>query len=159
MKPLLLLDVDGVISLFGFDSQAPPPGRWTNVEGVPHLLSINALDLVNRLEATFQCVWCTGWDEKASYHLPGRRPHVPIPDAGWKIPAIDAYVQPDRPLAWVDDRHDERHRAWAAARPGPTLLVDTEPALGLTEAHVERLEAWAAELSRSGRAATRRRSR
>ncbi len=34
-------------------------------------------------------------------------------------------------------------RAWAAAREGPTLLVTCDPAVGLTDEHVTRLEAWA----------------
>jgi hypothetical protein len=35
-RPLLLLDIDGVISLFGFDSTDPPPGRFLLVDGVVH---------------------------------------------------------------------------------------------------------------------------
>ena len=31
--PLLLIDVDGVISLFGFGQTEPPEGRWTVVDG------------------------------------------------------------------------------------------------------------------------------
>jgi len=53
-----------------------------------------------------------------------------------------AYEPPRRlVLSWL---LDERCRAWAAARPGPTLLVTTDPAVGLTEAHAAQLEAWAA---------------
>jgi len=62
---------------------------------------------------------------------------------GWKLAAIDAAIPGARPLAWVDDVHDEREAAWAALREGPTLLVTTDPAVGLTTEHVERLEAWA----------------
>jgi len=57
--------------------------------------------------------------------------------------AIDAHAGPDRPAAWIDDAHDERCHSWAERRPGPTLLVTTDPAVGLTEAQAERLEAWA----------------
>jgi hypothetical protein len=60
------------------------------------------------------------------------------------VRAIDAYAGPDRPVAWVDDAHDERCRAWAAKRPGPTLLVTTDPAIGLTQEQAAQLEAWAA---------------
>jgi hypothetical protein len=62
------------------------------------------------------------------------------------LAGIDAHVGASDPVAWVDDAHDEGCERWAAARPGPTLLVSTEPAIGLTAAHVERLEAWAAAL-------------
>jgi len=46
--------------------------------------------------------------------------------AHWKLEAIDTYAGA-RPLAWIDDAHDDACRAWALARPAPTLLVATEP--------------------------------
>ena len=46
-------------------------------------------------------------------------------------------------MAWIDDVHDESEAAWAASRRGPTLLVTTDPAVGLTDEHVASLEAWA----------------
>jgi hypothetical protein len=150
------VDVDGVISLFG-------PGTDRNgcvpalVEGIPHFLSRGAGPLLERLDRTFECVWCTGWEERADGHLPhvlgspAGWPHVtftdrPEDDAHWKLGGIDAYAGRDRPLAWIDDAHDARCHAWAAERPGATLLVATETHTGLTERQVERLEAWAADL-------------
>lgn len=38
-KPLLFVDIDGVISLWGFDSNARPAGAFHNVAGVAHFLS------------------------------------------------------------------------------------------------------------------------
>ena len=66
--------------------------------------------------------------------------------AHWKLGAIDLHVEPSRPMAWIDDAHDDACRSWAAARPGPTLLVTTDPAVGLTEREVERLLVWAGGL-------------
>ena len=68
--PLLLIDVDGVISLFGFDQTEPPAGRLTVVDGFPHLISASAGDLLARLARTFECVWCSGWEDRADEHLP-----------------------------------------------------------------------------------------
>src|SRR4051794_23651679 len=155
--PILLMDVDGVLSLFGFDHVAPPPGFPVLIDGTPHWMSSHAGGLLARLSRTFECVWCTGWEERAEEHLPrllglpGGWPHltfaeVPVPDAHWKLAAIDAHAGPSRPLAWVDDAHDERCTAWAQARRGPTLLIGTDPAEGLTDAHVSRLLNWAANL-------------
>ena len=59
--------------------------------------------------------------------------------AHWKLDAIEAHAG-ERPLAWIDDAHDDSCRAWASARAAPTLLVTTDPAAGLTAAHVEALE-------------------
>lgn len=159
-KPVLLVDVDGVISLFGFGPDERPDGTWHNVEGIGHFLSATAAGHLHDLTEWFDPVWCTGWEERAPEHLPAlvgapRLPHLsfaredmgaggPTP-AHWKLAAIDAHAG-DRPLAWVDDAlDDERVRAWAAARAerAPTLLVPTDPAVGLTAEHVERLRAWA----------------
>ncbi len=152
-RALLLVDVDGVLSLFGpgVDRTDCVPAL---VDGIPHFLSRRAASLLVRLAPRFECVWCTGWEDRAGTHLPhlldlpGGWRHVVFedrPEVGghWKLRAIDAFAGPDRTLAWIDDGHDERCRAWAAARPGPTLLVTTEPAVGLAEAHADRLERWA----------------
>jgi len=129
------------------------------VDGLPHWLSADAGASLTRLAESFELVWCTGWEERAPEHLPRllgltgpAYPHLvfagaPGPDGRhWKLDAIDAHAGPDRPAAWIDDDHDDRVRAWAAERPGPTLLVTTDPAVGITQADVEELEAWAARL-------------
>jgi hypothetical protein len=41
-KPLLFVDVDGVLSLFGPDLDIRSDGAWTRVDGIPHLLSERA---------------------------------------------------------------------------------------------------------------------
>ena len=155
--PWLLVDVDGVISLYGFDLDDRPPGAWENVEGIHHYLSAAAGDHLRRLAERFELVWCTGWEEKANEYLPralrlpGRLPFLTFagaPGAGprhWKLDAIDAHAGPDRPVAWIDDDHAGCER-WARERPGPTLLVTSDPAVGITAAHVEELLRWAADL-------------
>ena len=63
-----------------------------------------------------------------------------------KAEAIESATGLHRPVAWIDDAFDASCTAWAAARPGPTLLVQTDPATGLREEHVTRLESWARRL-------------
>jgi hypothetical protein len=154
--PLLLIDVDGVISLFGFDQTEPPEGRLAFVDGIPHYLSGAAGARLDRLRATFECVWCTGWEDRADEHLPYLLDlprgwaHLRFPRgvgggefvAHWKLSAIKAYTGPDRAVAWIDDDHDDTCHDWAEARPGPTLLVATDPAVGITDEHVEALLSW-----------------
>lgn len=158
MGPLLLVDIDGVLSLFGFDAQAPPAGRFVSVDGIVHFLSTEAGAHLVELSEQFELVWCSGWEEKADEHLPvslglpAGLAHLSFPPADepsgrhWKLAAIDAYAGAQRALAWIDDAHDDSCRAWAAARPGPTLLVATDPASGLTATHRDQLVAWAAGL-------------
>ena len=158
-RPLLLIDVDGVISLFGFDPASRPPGQFEVVDGIAHFLSGTAGEHLRRLSEAFDPVWCTGWEEKANEYLPfalglpGPFPclsfdgSAPVVGGHWKLAGIDAYAGPDRPVAWIDDAHDERCEAWAASRRGPTLLVSTEPAVGLSEDHAELLLEWARNVS------------
>ena len=154
-KPVLFVDIDGVISLWGWESNARPAGAFHNVDGVMHFLSSDAGNHLLGLRHRFELVWCSGWEEKADDHLPyalSLPAGLPFLSFGrdparghghWKLPAIDAYAGPHRPLAWIDDAHDEACHAWAARRPAPTLLVTTLPAHGLGAAHVQRLNAWA----------------
>lgn len=161
LPPLLFVDVDGVISLFGFEPHRPPPGRFQLVDGIAHLLSATAGEHLRELSAQFDPVWCTGWEEKADEHLPHALglgcsyPHLTFArnpgrvHAHWKLDEIDAHAGA-RPLASIDDAHDDECRSWALARSragAPTLLVTTDPASGLASAHVAELTAWAAALS------------
>jgi hypothetical protein len=154
-RPLLLIDIDGVISLFGFDAAQPPPGRFLLVDGIPHFLSAGAAELLGGLHDDFELVWCSGWEEKADEYLPfalglpAGLPHLTFagrPGRGtrhWKLESIDRYAGPSRPLAWIDDDFDDSCDQWAADRPGPTHLCVTEPAIGLTPHHGSQLRAWA----------------
>jgi HAD domain in Swiss Army Knife RNA repair proteins len=156
--PLLLIDVDGVISLFGFDQTEPPAGRYVSVDGIPHLISAHAGERLARLSERFECVWCTGWEDRADEHLPGllglprgwahlKFATEPGDRLHWKLEAIEAHAGPERAVAWIDDAHDASCARWAAARAGPTLLVATDPAVGLTEAQVTTLLRWASAAS------------
>ena len=52
-KPLLYVDIDGVLSLFGFHSDTRPQGIWLNVEGIVHLISASASENLHRLAASY----------------------------------------------------------------------------------------------------------
>jgi hypothetical protein len=156
-KPLLFVDIDGVISLFGFPPAERPAGTWLNVDGVPHLISATASRHLLALARAFDLVWCSGWEDKADEHLvqvlalPARPPFLTfnaVPgSAHWKLDAVDRHAA-DRPLAWIDDTFDDSCHAWAAARRARTLLVATDAAVGLADEHVALLERWAADLAR-----------
>jgi hypothetical protein len=162
-KPLLFVDVDGVISLFGFAAGARPAGRFEMVDGIAHLLSATAGEHLRRLSDHFEPVWCTGWEEKANEYLPhalglsGPWPHLTferrvgggeISRAHWKLDAIEAHAG-ERPLAWIDDAHGPACEEWADARSAPTLLVTTAPAIGMTDAEVTQLLRWAKRIATS----------
>lgn len=151
--PILAVDVDGVISLFGWEGPATEaPGRLHLLDGIAHCISLPAGDRLRRLGEHYELVWATGWEERANDHLPALLglPELPcltfdgqarFGTAHWKVAAIDRYAG-ERPLAWIDDSLDESCHAWARERPAPTLLVPTESDRGLEEAHVEALISW-----------------
>ena len=51
-----------------------------------------------------------------------------------------------RPLAWIDDAFNAACHAWAGERAAATLLVRTEPELGLTAREAVQLTRWAQAL-------------
>ncbi|MFL5870940.1 MAG: hypothetical protein ACJ75R_07645 [Solirubrobacterales bacterium] len=154
-RPVLAVDVDGVISLFGFEGPLEQaPGRFHLIDGIAHCISDVAGPQLLRLADTYELIWATGWEDRANDHLPmilGLRAKLPclhfdgrarFGTAHWKLEALDEYTG-DRPLAWIDDSLDESCHTWAAQRRAPTLLVPTESDIGLTPAHTEALLAWA----------------
>jgi hypothetical protein len=123
---------------------------------VPHCISLVAGTRLLRLAEQFELVWASGWEDKANFYLPQllglpELPHVSFdqtPRSGgahWKLAALEAYAG-GRPIAWIDDNFDASCYEWAERRPAPTLLVPTEPQLGLEEGHVDALNAWATSL-------------
>jgi HAD domain in Swiss Army Knife RNA repair proteins len=159
-RAILFVDVDGVISLFGFApgaEQLPGPLHW--IDGIAHFIPEDVGERLVRLAESFELVWATGWEERANEHLPFilGLPFRDLPyltfdgravfgSAHWKLDAIAGYAA-ERPAAWIDDNIDEACRAWAEGRSAPTLIVETDPAVGLTDEHVEELLGWAAKLA------------
>lgn len=159
MKPVLAVDVDGVISLFGFDEPpAKEQARFQLVDGIMHCISLAAGSRLQRLADHYELVWATGWEDRANDHLPQMLGLAQLPylsfdgtarfgSAHWKLGPLDEYCR-GRAMAWIDDNLDESCYEWARGRQEPTLLVPTEPDLGLEETQTEALVAWARGLER-----------
>jgi hypothetical protein len=160
-----MVDIDGVISLFGAGAEGAAGGRvagtFHSIEGIPHFLSATAATHLLALGSAFELVWASGWEERANEHLPhllGLPAELPFlsfaravgrSNAHWKLDAIDAYAG-GRALAWIDDAFNPACHVWAQARAEPTLLVQTEPERGLTMLEADRLKRWARELVTTG---------
>ena len=70
-RPVLAVDVDGVVSLFGFDEPlTEAPGEIHLIDGVAHVISRPAGERLVRLAQHFDLIWATGWEERANEHLP-----------------------------------------------------------------------------------------
>ena len=119
-----------------------------------HCIPAAGGERLRRLAERYELVWATGWEEKANEYLPhllGLPSELPcltfdgravFGTAHWKLEAIDEYAG-DRRAAWIDDNLDDECREWARKRRAPTLLVETDPAVGLTDDQVEQLLDWA----------------
>jgi len=160
--PILAVDVDGVISLFGFNE--PPDrtvARFELIDGMVHCISIAAGERLRRLSGLYDLVWATGWEDRANDLLPALLglPQLPyltfdgaarFGSAHWKLGPLSTYWK-GRAMAWIDDSFDESCYEWARQRQAegnPTLLVPTESHLGLEEVQTEALAAWAGGLGR-----------
>jgi hypothetical protein len=159
-RPILAVDIDGVISLFDFDQPMEAgrinpddaPGEFHLIDGMLHCIALKTGPRLNQLAGAYELIWASGWEDRANDHLPDILgvPELPyltfdgrarFGTAHWKLEAIDEYAG-SRPLAWIDDSLDESCYEWGEKRRAPTLLVPTESAVGLTEAHVGALESW-----------------
>lgn len=160
LRPLLLVDVDGVLN--PWHAVECPAGfrEYSFFTGDRVLLSEGHGELLRSLSTSFELVWATAWEHKANrlispiIGLP-ELPVIEFPLTGHdyvfrKLPAVIDSVG-DRPCAWIDDEHQPAHYQWARDRGVPTLIVDIDPAEGLTILVAEQLAEWAAALgSRAG---------
>jgi hypothetical protein len=151
MRPLLLLDVDGVLSPTGSSIPRGYERRATPTYSV--VIRPDHREWLRTLSKHFEPVWASTWGEAANrvygeIHGLETLPVIPLKDlprtGTRKLAAVDRYAG-DRPLAWVDDElYDDAH-GWAQARPARTLLVRTRAAVGLTADDVDRLLTFAAQ--------------
>lgn len=150
--PLLLLDVDGVLNPYA--APCCPPG-YTEHELFPGEEAVRVCAAHGRwlaeLAIRFQLVWATGWGAEANRLLAPLLQIPELPVIGFppvpfhprdKLPAVARYAR-ERSLAWVDDQLPAETRAWAAARRAPTLLIEVDPADGLTRPVIDACLRWA----------------
>ncbi|WP_457029967.1 HAD domain-containing protein [Kitasatospora sp. P5_F3] len=155
-KPLLFLDVDGVLNPVcphpdaGFDSHT--------LLGYAVLLSARHAAWLRELAEAYELCWATTWEEHANIHIAPalglpRLPvvrfsgYVPQPDDP-KIPVLDLIAAhkwapllryaDGRPFAWVDDVIPGSLLRRSLLR-RDRLLLPVDPGQGLQRQHVDRL--------------------
>jgi hypothetical protein len=157
-QPLLFIDVDGVLSTYGFAGDDADPRNLHMVDGILHHIRREMGPRILALLPHFESVWATGWGERANEHLvlmfgmPGELEVVefavaPSTDGSghWKLDSLTERAG-TQPAAWIDDGHNEACTNWATGREAPTLLVSTDPHVGLTDEQVKELIAWSTAL-------------
>jgi hypothetical protein len=151
-RPLLLVDVDGVLNPWLAEDCPDGYNEYHFFPGERVLLSPAHGELLTSLTPAFELVWATAWEHRANrlicpvLSMP-ELPVIEFPLDGRdmyfrKLPAVIEAVG-RRPCAWIDDAHEADHFAWAARRDVPTLIIDIDPAEGLTSDVVAILADWA----------------
>jgi hypothetical protein len=152
MKPLLLLDVDGVLNPIG---GGPPPGYTRDdSNGFRVTWSARHRMWLRELAKYYEMVWATTWEHKANEAF---APLLGLPQLDvieftskrqgetWKLTDVKDFVG-DRPCSWIDDDLYNDAHAWADNRGIPTLLIRPMSSVGLTQAHVSDLEEFGRSL-------------
>jgi len=150
-RPVLFLDVDGVLCPFG----GPCPAGFAEHDLFPGEEPVRVNPghgaWITELLGTFDIIWATFWNENANRLLApllriGPLPVLTMPSApsppGVKVPLIASRAG-ERPAAWIDDAHPPEARTWSQGRPAATRLITTDPAAGLTRSHVAQALEWA----------------
>lgn len=170
MKPIWLLDIDGVLNV---DSKRLwPDSKWNKFRafgGDQRFTILIALDLADRIRKIHdsglaEIQWHTTWQDWAYQVARGvGLPRFPICDAPeyaawsqtkknerwWKLPAAVRVLESERPLVWTDDdiSYDNYAKpALALVRPEiPRLLICPGSAEGLGPKHLDRIEKFLEE--------------
>lgn len=162
-KPLLLLDVDGVLNPTVSNSVARRRGMSRvrmrcAPDGWDHTFHVDpALGPPLRTMAQwFDLTWATTWQDSANdpwfrsvLHL-HELPVVTFEDLAQtksKVPGVLRYAA-GQPFVWLDDDLSEAEVAWLAAEhDAPHLVIEVEEHQGLTVEHLDRARVWAESLA------------
>jgi hypothetical protein len=151
-RPVLLLDVDGVLNPYG---TVTCPEGFTEYDLFPGEEPVRLCpahgEWITELRHVFDVAWATAWNDDANRLLApllgiDALPVVAMPSPPFqprdKVPPIARFAE-QRPAAWIDDLHPEEAQIWSATRREPTLLVPVVPAVGLTRQAIDHALTWA----------------
>lgn len=172
-RPLLFIDVDGVLNPYaakphrrpdGYVTHRMRPTGWDQPWQKPLRVWLNPAHGPLLLGLPFDLVWGTTWRHEANEWI---APHLGLPELPvvdfdetrrpvndrmpdgtyWKTHQLVEYAA-GRPFAWVDDEITVLDRDYAdRAHLGPALLHHVSPRRGLLDADFRTLRVWAAELA------------
>jgi hypothetical protein len=173
VRPILFLDVDGVLNPEPGSSGRRPAGYqthrmnplidetgldWVSMHRKPLRVWLNPGHGPALLSLPCDLVWATTWEHQANEWI---SPHVGLPklpfvkfDSGtpgsgvhWKTRDLAAYAD-GRPFVWLDDELNPlRDKRWLQENVTQSfLLIRVDPLQGLLLSHLERVREFATTL-------------
>lgn len=154
-RPILLVDVDGVINCFGSIWTPAYDAEHFTIRG-PVRVRHHVADAFRQLAEVYDMVWCTAWMERAHAAFGewlGLGEPWPVIEftnwtghidqsRSWKFGWVERWLAEQtegRAVAWIDDDLSPVDQDWATGRTTagmPTLLVKTTPSQGIHLEHV-----------------------
>jgi hypothetical protein len=155
-RPLLILDVDGVLLPLTRDSSAPAPSgfRAARAWSFDVLVPVHLPSALGEFAASFELVWCSDWEHAANREVAPLfgLPELPTLTRGrgrgggwWKLDAVREYAG-ERPLVWADDQMSSTARRWATERNASTLLLRPHRERGLSARQMALIAGFARRL-------------
>ncbi len=171
-RPLLFIDVDGVLNPEstssgrrpeGYETHRMRPSGWDSPRQKPLRVWLNPAHGPQLLSLPYDLVWATTWMHEANEWI---SPHLGLPELPvvtfhkkfmwplgghhWKTRELVEYAA-GRPFAWLDDQIRDNDGVYVGREhPGRCLLLQVAPLTGLRDDHLQKLRAWAADLEERG---------
>lgn len=170
-RPILLLDVDGVLNAVTLsDPDTWPTWRVTQANGFPIRWSPDMIAALVRLSERVEIRWLTTWWAD-THHLDflglppcevaNTRDEYLDRDGGplswWKLTTAKRVYAEGRPVIWIDDdlRFDKAAMEWGRSLPSGTLLgISPDTERGITPDLIREIEAWLDERDATAPAST-----
>lgn len=154
MKPLLFIDVDGVLNRLVLGHQDIPEHLvyrevFNREAGTSFPLYMDRADTDRLLSLTdvVDLAWGTTWEHEANESIGPwlGLPKLPVATSGEdfsKVPGMRRLAG-DRPFAWLDDDIWPQDCRLLEQHPAPVLPVRVNEVVGLTDEHIRQVRQWA----------------